>query len=156
MEEQFPAFTVDERACSDPCQIEAQRITVQHESKQNNRIGKKMLEVQQVNGKSKTSSYFLISSKQKSTQTQKTKSKDNFIPFIRSLAIVYREVGFGVECLIGNHNNANGDNCNQNPPHQICSCRQYNTKRDKSERKRTKVKERRKQNVVEALLVALI
>ena len=34
MEEQFPAFTVDERACSDPCQIEAQRITVQHESKQ--------------------------------------------------------------------------------------------------------------------------
>ena len=45
VEEQFPAFTVDERACSDPCQIEAQRITVQHESKQNNRIGKKMLEV---------------------------------------------------------------------------------------------------------------
>ena len=41
MEEQFPAFTVDERACSDPCQIEAQRITVQHESKQNNRLGKK-------------------------------------------------------------------------------------------------------------------
>ena len=30
------------------------------------------------------------------------------------------------------------------------------SKRDKSERKRTKVKERRKQNVVEALLVALI
>ena len=34
MEEQFPAFTVDERACSDPCQIEAHGITVQHESKQ--------------------------------------------------------------------------------------------------------------------------
>ena len=99
---------------------------------------------------------FLDQLKTEKHKKTKTKSKDNFIPFIRSLAIVYREVGFGVECLIGNHNNANGDNCNQNPPHHICRCRQYNTKRDKSERKRTKVKERRKQNVVEALLVALI
>ena len=72
MEEQFPAFTVDERACSDPCQIEAQRITVQHENKQNNRIGKK--NVRGIEGKWQKQNFILFLDQLKTEKHTNTKN----------------------------------------------------------------------------------